>query len=176
VTFKDLRKIIDKNQKLDDDKIAMMRLRLWPAKGGNGNGNGRNNNNNWEWKGRLVISSEKWKELAGYTETNDHLTAEEKYLLKISLDAPEDDLPKEVWDRVESQTRREINPRALEYFPHDIVDVVFNPRYSCPKAPDIYKLWVSDYRELLIAQGRESMTPTYKPYPYFTPPGKYKLD
>jgi hypothetical protein len=47
VTFKDLRKIIAENQKLDDDKIAIMRaimrLKLWPAK--SGNGHNKNNNN-----------------------------------------------------------------------------------------------------------------------------------
>jgi hypothetical protein len=175
VTFKDLRKIIAENQKLDDDKIAIMRaimrLKLWPAKSGNGH-NKNNNNINWEWKGRLIISSVEWERLAGYTEFNDHLTPEEKYLLKISLDVDEDVLPKELLDRVESQTRREINPRALEYFPYGYVRVIFYSSYSCPNAPDLYKMWVSDYRELLIARGCESLIPTDKPYPHFTPPGK----
>jgi hypothetical protein len=36
VTFKDLRRIITENRKLDDDKIARMRLRLWPTESGNG--------------------------------------------------------------------------------------------------------------------------------------------
>jgi hypothetical protein len=48
---------------------------------------------------------------------------------------------------------KEINPKALKYFPSDVITVVFNPSYPCPKAPDIYKLWVSDYRELLTAKG-----------------------
>jgi hypothetical protein len=48
VTFKELRKVIAENQKLDDDKIASVRLRLWPA----GSGNGHNNNaRELGWKG-----------------------------------------------------------------------------------------------------------------------------
>jgi hypothetical protein len=82
VTFKDLRKIIAENQKLDDDKIARMRLRLWPAESGNGNGHNNNNNNNnaWGlgWKGRPIISNEEWKRLAGYREFDDVLTSDEK--------------------------------------------------------------------------------------------------
>jgi hypothetical protein len=146
MTFKDIRRIISENQKLDDDKIAMMRLRLrsgvWPAEGGNGgNGHNNNKNNGWGlgWKGRPIISSEEWKKLAGYTELYDNLTSEEKEYLKINLD-----LPGEVWDRMDRERIWEINPRALQYFPQDIVTVVFNPSYSCPKAPDLYKLWVSD--------------------------------
>jgi hypothetical protein len=152
VTFKDLRKIITENQKLDDDKIAAMRLRLWPA----GSGNGHNNNNNaWGlgWKGRPIISNEKWKKLAGYKELDDVLTEDEKMQCKMALDVPEDVLSKEVWDRVNVQMIKEIDPRSLQYFPIGIVSVVFNPSYSCPKAPDVYKLWISDYRELLTAKG-----------------------
>jgi hypothetical protein len=154
VTFKDLRRIIAENQKLDDDKIAIMRLRLWPA----GSGNGHNNNNAWGlgWKGRPIISNEEWKRLAGYRELDDVLTRDEKIQIKMSLDVPEDVLSKEVWDRVNVQMIKEINPRSLQYFPIDIVTVVFNPHYSCPKAPDIYKLWVSDYREYLTAKGYRS--------------------
>ena len=157
MTFKDLRRIIAENQRLDDDKIARMRLRLWPAESGNGHNNNNNNRNNgwgWGWKGRPIISSEEWKRLAGYTEFNDNLTAEEKDYLKINLD-----LPGETWDRAESEIRREINPRALQYFPIDIVTVVFNSYYSCPKTPDFYKLWVSDYRELLTARGFRNLIP-----------------
>ena len=55
--------------------------------------------------------------------------------------------------RVSVQMKREINPKAQQYFPSDVITVVFDPYYSCPKAPDIYKLWISDYRELLIAKG-----------------------
>jgi hypothetical protein len=87
VTFKDLRRIIEENQKLDDDKIARMRLRLWPA----GSGNGHNNNNNaWGlgWKGRPIISNEEWKRLAGYRELDDVLTPDEKMQLKMSLAYP----------------------------------------------------------------------------------------
>jgi hypothetical protein len=151
VTFKDLRRIIDENQKLDDDKTAAMRLRLWPAD--RGNGNGRNNNNNYVWKGRPLVSDEHWKKLAGYQELFDVLTEDEKMQCKMALDVPEDVLPKEVWDRVHAQMIREINPRALQYFPSDVITVVFNPYYTCPKAPDIYKLWISDYREYLTARG-----------------------
>jgi hypothetical protein len=73
--------------------------------------------------------------------------------LKISLDVDEYVLSKEVWDRVNAQMIKEINPKALQYFPQNVVTVVFNQSYSCLKAPDIYKLWVSDYKELLIAKG-----------------------
>jgi hypothetical protein len=148
VTFKDLRKIIAENQRLDDDKIARMRLRLWPAESGNGNGNGHNNSRPWEWKGRPIISSEEWKRLAGYTELYDNLTPEEREYLKINMD-----LPSEVWDKMDRERIWEINPKAMQYFPHDIISIVFNPYYTCPKAPDIYELWVSDYRELLTAKG-----------------------
>jgi hypothetical protein len=165
VTFKELRRIIEENQKLDDDKIAMMRLRLWPA----GSGNGHNNNNNaWGlgWKGRPIISSEEWKRLAGYKELDDVLTSDEKMQCKMALDVPEDVLPKEVWDRVNAQMIKEINPKVLQYFPqpilpYDVVTVVFDPSYSCPKASDVYKLWVSDYRELLIARGLRDLIPGF---------------
>ena len=154
VKFKDLRRIITENQKLDDDKIAAMRLRLWPINNGNGN-SGHNKNNVWGlgWKGRPIIPSEQWKKLAGYKELDDVLTEDEKMQCKMALDVPEDVLSKEVWDRVNVQMIKEINPRSLQYFPQNVVTVVFNQSYSCPKAPDIYKLWVSDYRELLIAKG-----------------------
>jgi hypothetical protein len=33
-------------------------------------------------------------------------------------------------------------------------------------------MWVSEYRELLIARGLENLIPTDKPYPHFIPPGK----
>ena len=150
MTFKDLRRIIEENQKLDDDKIANMRLRLWPAERGNGNSR---NNNYCEWKGRSVISNEHWKKLAGYTELHDLLIPDEKMLLKMSLAVDEDVLSKEVFDRVNAQMIRQINPKALQYFPQDLVRVVFNSDYSCPKASDLYKEWVSDYREFLIARG-----------------------
>jgi hypothetical protein len=149
VTFKDLRKIIAENQKFDDDKIAMMRLRLWPAESGNGNGNGHNNSRPWEWKGRPIISSEEWKRLAGYKDFYDVLTSEEREYLKINMDLPDE----EIWNKAESRVIREINPKALDYFPADVITVVFNPYYTCPKSPEIYKLWVSDYRELLTAKG-----------------------
>jgi hypothetical protein len=48
---------------------------------------------------------------------------------------------------------KEINPKALQYFPSDVIAVVFNPSYSFPKAPDIYKLWISEYRKYLAARG-----------------------
>jgi hypothetical protein len=52
VTFKELRKVIAENQKLDDDKIASVRLRLWPA----GSGNGHNNNaRELGWKGGTIL-------------------------------------------------------------------------------------------------------------------------
>jgi hypothetical protein len=93
VTFKDLRRIIADNQKLDDDKIARMRMRLWPAGSGNGH-----NNNAWGlgWKGRPIISNEEWKRLAGYRELDDVLTQDEKVRVKMSLAIPEDVLSKKV--------------------------------------------------------------------------------
>ena len=163
VTFKDLRKIITESQKLDDDKMPVMitRLRLWPAGGnGNGNGGGNNNNNNnnnaWRsgwWKGRPIISDEYWKKLAGYTDLDDVLTEDEQEQRKWTLDFVENIFSQEVWDRINAQMIKEINPRALHYFPNDAVAVVFKPSYSCPKAPDIYKEWISDYEEYLTAKG-----------------------
>lgn len=160
VTFKDLRRIISENQKLDEDKIAAMRLRLWPA-GGNGNSGGQNNNNHnnnnaWAlgwWKGRPIISEEDWKRLAGYTDLDDVLTEDEKLQRMMSLDVVENIFPQETWDRLNAQMIKEINPRSLQYFPNDVIAVVFDPSYSCLKAPDIYKLWISDYREYLTAKG-----------------------
>jgi hypothetical protein len=163
VTFKDLRKIIEESQKLDDDKIAAMRLRLWPIKNGNGN-NGHNKNNVWGlgWKGRPIVSSEEWKRLAEYTEFSDVfndenvITPEERWSWKTNLN---DSMG--IWDKIDSRLRKEINPKALQYFPHDLFSVVFYRSYSCPKAPDLYKEWVSDYRELLIARGYETLIPGF---------------
>jgi hypothetical protein len=139
VTFKDLRRIIAEKQKLDD-KLA--RLGLRPEESGNGHGR------EWEWKGRPTISNEEWKRLAGYTDFSDIITPEEEEYLEVNHN-----LPKETWDRATSEIRREISPEALQYFPQDIITVVFNPSYSCPKAPDLFKVWVSDYRELLTSKG-----------------------
>ena len=82
-------------------------------------------------------------------------------LCKMTLDVPEVALSREVWDRANSQMIKEINPRALHYFPSFIVRAVFDPSYSCSKAPDLYKEWVSDYRELLIARGYETLIPGF---------------
>jgi hypothetical protein len=144
VTFKDLRKIIEESQKFDDKEA---RLKLWPA--GNGNGDGHNNNRFWEWKGRPIISSEHWKKLAGYQDMYDVLTPEEREYWKKDLNFPSN----EKYDEIEKRIIREIDPKALQYFPNDKITVVFNSSYSCPKAPDIYKMWISEYRELLTARG-----------------------
>lgn len=167
MTIKDLRRIIDESQKLDDDRIAAMRLRLWPTERGNGHNRNRNKNNNndrylSQWRGRPIISDEHWKEIAGYQDLFDVLTEDEKMLCQMTLDVPEVALSKVVWDRVNAQMIKEINPRALQYFPSFIVRAVFNPSYSCPKAPDIYKLWKSDYREYLIAIGEGEHIPAAK--------------
>jgi hypothetical protein len=115
-------------------------LSLWPEESGNGHSK--------EWKGRPIISVEEWKRLAGYTELSDIVTPKEEEYLEVNHN-----LPKETWDRATSDLRREINPEALQYFPQDIITVVFNPSYSCPKALDLFYSWRNDYREFLAARG-----------------------
>jgi hypothetical protein len=107
------------------------------------------------WKGRPIISNEYWEHLSGVDEILAKIQRIESRpevieSLKINMDFPE-----EVSKELDS-IKREIDPTALDYFPSDIITVVFNPSYSCPKAPDLYKLWVSDYRELLTAKGYRS--------------------
>ena len=122
---------------------------IYPNPYGNGNGNGRFH----YWKGKPIIPDEDWERLAGYQDLFDVLTEEEKLLCKMTLDVPENALPKKVWDRANAEMIRTINPKSLNYFPNDIISVVFNPHYSCPEAPELHKEWVADYRELLIRKG-----------------------
>ena len=119
-----------------------------------------NNSRGREWKGRPIISSEEWKRLAEFTEFIDVfdddnvITPKESWSWKTDLN---DSMG--IWDKIDSRLRKEINRIPLNYFPHDIIAVVFYPSYSFPKAPDLYKEWVSDYRELLIARGYETLIP-----------------
>lgn len=112
------------------------------------------NNKGWEWKGKPIILREDWKRLAGYTEFTDVfdddnvITPEERWSWKTDLN---DSMG--IYDKIDSRLRKEINPKALQYFPHDLVSVVFYRSYSCPKAPDLFKEWISDYKELLVAKG-----------------------
>jgi hypothetical protein len=51
----------------------------------------------------------------------------------------------------------EINPKALEYFPDDMVSAIFfgqpEYQYQYPQAPELFNVWKEEYRELLMLKG-----------------------
>jgi hypothetical protein len=105
------------------------------------------------WKGKLIVSVEEWEQISGLGE----IYAREKEIesrtevresLKIKMKYPED-----AWQELVSiREKKEFRPEALGYFPDGFVSAAVSPCWSCPQAPDLFSVWVSDYKELLMLE------------------------
>jgi hypothetical protein len=147
--------------------------RMWPE-GDDGNGHNKDDGINY-WRGKRIISVEEWKRIAGYTDLDDVLNPGEQEELTECLkwkgdqQQEQDDKSRvsEILAKARPKIAREIKSEALQYFPeadpnkeyivfpfsHSDSDSDSDSDYHCPKAPELYRSWISDYRRLFVFNG-----------------------